>query len=108
MAQVVFSYILPHSRHDASKQLAIIVQMYQRTKKKAYETTKEGKILTFSEFRAKVALCLCQEGQSIYKKRSRRPSAESVEQQLLAKKKKVQLSTCHRRISEWMVSFICT
>ncbi|KAJ8952038.1 hypothetical protein NQ314_007610 [Rhamnusium bicolor] len=45
--------------------------LYRRTneeRKKAYETTKEDKILTFSEFRAEIFLCLCQEGQSIYKK----------------------------------------
>ncbi|KAJ8929675.1 hypothetical protein NQ314_017602 [Rhamnusium bicolor] len=69
------------------KQLAI-VKTYQQRKKKADETTKEDKISTFSEFRAEVALCLCQEGQSIYKRRSGRPSAASVEQQLLAKKEK--------------------
>lgn len=63
------------------------VQEKRKTKK---EMHKEEKILMFSEFRSEIALCLCKVGSAQYKRKSGRPLAESVQQQLLSKRKKGQ------------------
>lgn len=68
--------------------------LYRRVNESLNERGKEnenrakGKLLSFSEFRAEVALVLCQMGQGTARRSSGRPALETMEHQLQAKKKK--------------------